>query len=308
MKPLWEWNFVQMALWPWAIHCGNSSRVWDEARTVGALVNAEHTKLSSQQQQTHTHPWSKNSTHTHTHTHHLWSHSYACKHTYCPLTFAIGFEISVHRWGLALTKQRPAGRGLRAWAKSHVGRWRNLFSQGWELHSTWGHGDVVGFVHWLWQTARVMMWRWVGTHGHVVLVDLFCRMATHWHHSFAFLRVTRENRLTYTFPPKATEWLSSSYTWNTHKIGVEAFIEVKRAAFVRREWSRNVIAVLGSKVYKKQNHDYNAVYKQPLYTESSKWCALYIISLLSGPFMLQDNSHITVVLYCVLSVFMTLQI
>lgn len=38
----------------------------------------------------------------------------------------------------------------------------------------------------------------------------------------------------------------------TYKVAVEAFVEVKRAAFVRREWSGNVVAVLGSKICKKQ--------------------------------------------------------
>lgn len=120
-------------------------------------------------------------------------------HTRRPLTFAIRFEISVHRWGLAVVEHWPAGRGFGTGAKAHVGGWGDLLAQGRELHGAWGHGHIVRFVYRLWQTAWLMVWRGIGTHGYIVLVYLFCGLATHWHHSFVFLRVTKH---TYMFKHK----------------------------------------------------------------------------------------------------------
>lgn len=122
--------------------------------------------------------------------------------THCPLTFTVGFEISVHRWGLAVAEHWPARRGLGTGAEAHVGGRGHLLSQGRELHGAWGHGHIVCFVHRLWQTAWVMVWRGVGTHGDIVLVYLFRGLAAHWHHSFVFLRVTRH---AYMFTNKRTD-------------------------------------------------------------------------------------------------------
>jgi len=178
----WTWfHVVQMALWPWA-STENSSRVRDKARSVVALVNTEHTEATihsgthqpPQRELDQTDRISMNPT---------------CMHTRRPLTFAIRFEISVHRRGLAVTEHWPARRGLGTGAEAHVGGRGDLFPQGGELHGARGHGHIVRFVHWLRQSARVMVWRRVGTHGYVVLVwYLFCGLAAHWHHSFIFLR------------------------------------------------------------------------------------------------------------------------
>lgn len=139
--------------------------------------------------------------------------------TLSPLTFTIRFQISVHRRGLAITKYWSARRGLRTGAETHVSRWGDLLSQGGELHSARGHGDIVCFKHWLWQTARVMVWWRVCTHGYIVLFYLFCGMATHWHHPFVFLK--GEKSYTYTYIcaclPRIDVWdcmnTSSSTSW-----------------------------------------------------------------------------------------------
>lgn len=68
-----------------------------------------------------------------------------------------------------------------------MSRWGDLLTQRGELHSARGHGNVIGFVHRLRQTARVMMGGGIGAHGNVVLLELFCGLSTHWHHSFGFL-------------------------------------------------------------------------------------------------------------------------
>lgn len=107
------------------------------------------------------------------------------------LTFTIRLQVSVHGRRLALVGHRPAGRGLRTGAETHVGGRGDLFSQGGELHGARGHGHIVCIVRRLGQSARVVMRRGVDAHGHVVLLDLFHRMGAHWHHSFALLR-TRE--------------------------------------------------------------------------------------------------------------------
>lgn len=73
--------------------------------------------------------------------------SYTCMHTRCPLTFAVRFEISVHRWGLAVTEHWSARRGLGTGAEAHVGGRGDLLSQGGELHGARGHGHIVRFVH-----------------------------------------------------------------------------------------------------------------------------------------------------------------
>lgn len=70
-------------------------------------------------------------------------------HAISHLTFTVGLEVSVHRWGLAVTGYWPARGGLGTGAEAHVGRWGDLLSQGRELHGAWGHGDIVRFVHWL---------------------------------------------------------------------------------------------------------------------------------------------------------------
>lgn len=128
-------------------------------------------------------------------------HSYTCMHILCHPTFTIGLEISVNGRGLAVCENWPARWGFRTGAEAHVGRWGDLLSQGRELHGTRSHGDIVCFVHWLWQSAWVMVWWGVGTHGYIVLVYVFCGLATHWHHSFVFLKMTNH---TYMFTKKRT--------------------------------------------------------------------------------------------------------
>lgn len=127
--------------------------------------------------------------------------THACTPT-APLTFAVRFEIPVHRWGLTVADHWPARRGLGTWAEAHMGRWGDLFSEGGELHGARGHGHIVHFMHRLWQTAWVMVWRGVGTHGYIVLVYLFCGLAAHWHHSFVFLWVRNH---TYMFTNNRTD-------------------------------------------------------------------------------------------------------
>lgn len=162
-------------------HCENNSRVWEEARSVCALVvNTEHTETSFVQQYTsaHINPTARD------------RYSYRRMHSRCPLTFAVRFEISVHRRGLAVTDHWPARRGLWTGAEAHVGGRRDLLPQGGELHGARGHGHIVGFVDGLRQTAGVMVWRGVGAHGDIVLVHLLRGLAAHWHHPFVFLRGT----------------------------------------------------------------------------------------------------------------------
>lgn len=95
----------------------------------------------------------------------------AGKHVYArSLTFTVGFQISVHGRRLTVTEDRPARRSLGTGAEAHVSRWGDLFTQRGELHRARGHGNVIGFVHWLRQAARVMMGGRVGAHGYIVLL------------------------------------------------------------------------------------------------------------------------------------------
>lgn len=111
----------------------------------------------------------------------------ACTRGVSPLTFTVGFQISVHGRRLTVTEDRPAGRSLGTGAEAHVSRWGDLLTQRGELHSARGHGNVIGFLHRLRQTARVMVGGGIGAHGYIVLLELFCGLSTHWHHSFGFL-------------------------------------------------------------------------------------------------------------------------
>lgn len=182
----WNWlHFVQMAIWPWA----STVRIADEHQmkhghlSVYGLVNTKQLKQIKHNIITAGTIWYIYEPR------HKWI--YTCTHSVYALTFAVWFEISVHRWGLAVTRHWPARRGLGTGAETHVGGWGDLLSKRGELHGARGHGHIVGFMHGLRQTARVMMWWRVGTHGDIVLVYLFCGLATYWHHSFVFLKVTR---------------------------------------------------------------------------------------------------------------------
>lgn len=174
-----------MAFMTMSQHSENSSYVLNKALSVVALLSEqteEHlVQLNSVHINSRASPWQITRLL-------ATSQRHTCMCTLSPLTFTIWFQISVHRRGLAITKYWSARRGLRTGAETHVSRWGDLLSQGGELHGARGHGDIVCFMHWLWQTARVMV-RWgVCTHGYIVLFYLFCGMATHWHHPFVFLK------------------------------------------------------------------------------------------------------------------------
>lgn len=108
-------------------------------------------------------------------------------HVVSPLTFSVGFQISVNRWRLTVTEDWPARWSLGTGAEAHVSRWRDLLTQRRELHSARGHRNIIGFVHRLRKTAGVMMGGRIGAHGYIVLLELFCGLSTHWYHSFGFL-------------------------------------------------------------------------------------------------------------------------
>lgn len=91
-------------------------------------------------------------------------------HAVSPLTFTVRFQISVHGRRLTVTEDWPARGSLGAGAEAHVSRWGDLLTQRGELHSARGHGNVIGFMHQLRQTARVMMGGGIGAHGYVVLL------------------------------------------------------------------------------------------------------------------------------------------
>lgn len=110
-----------------------------------------------------------------------------CMHAVSPLTFSVGFQVSVNGRRLTVAEDWPARRSLGTGAEAHVSRRGDLFTQRGELHSARGHRNIIGFVRRLRQTARVMMGGRIGAHGNIVLLELFCGLSTHWHHSFGFL-------------------------------------------------------------------------------------------------------------------------
>lgn len=179
---------TQMAMWTWA-------RRWEQQETkraqLFALVRTETAEGRSAEDiqrtagpwQTHR-AWAASQLRMHALTH---TQTHTCIGTSPPLTFPIGFEVSVHRRRLAVAGHRPARRRLGTGAEAHVCRRRHLLPQGGELDGAGGHGDVVGFVHWL---RHAVVGRGVGAHWDVVLVHLFCRMAADRHHVFVFLQVT----------------------------------------------------------------------------------------------------------------------
>lgn len=127
-----------------------------------------------------------------------------CMHAASPLTFSVGFQVSVNGRRLTVTEDGPAGRSLGTGAEAHVSRWGDLLTQRRELHGARGHRNVIGFVHWLRQTARVMMGGRIGAHGDIVLLEFFCGLSTHWHHSFGFLNGWKKGTCQVHWP--GTEW------------------------------------------------------------------------------------------------------
>lgn len=152
-----------MAWTPWDSTQENSSSLLDEAHS---LKNDEQTDTTP--------PQTVNSV-------------CMCMHAVSLLTFSVGFQISVNGRRLTVTEDWPARRSLGTGAEAHVSRWGDLLTQRGELHSARGHRNIIGFVHRLRQAARVMMGGRIGAHGYIVLLELFCGLSTHWHHSFGFL-------------------------------------------------------------------------------------------------------------------------
>lgn len=81
---------------------------------------------------------------------------------------------------------------------------------------------------------------------------------------------------------------------DTHKVAVEGFVELKRAAFVRWEWSGNVITVLGSEICK--NRSDAQIIKKNMKTinflHQHQWAYWYIISCIN------IHKYIIIVLHC----------
>lgn len=172
---------VWMALWP------RASTESVRQRTVSCCISeySAHRSNNTLQHRSTPPPRSKNMMKTYSAT---FMNQVTVTRACGPLTFAVRFEIPVDGRGLAVVEHGPARRRLGTGAEAHVGGRGDLFPQGGELHGARRHGHIVGFVHRLRQTARVVVRRRVGTHGYVVLVYLLCGLAANRHHSFIFLR------------------------------------------------------------------------------------------------------------------------